>query len=53
MAMRDVQRQLDGCDGSQQAAIWIGWTGDASIPRDLSRPAWRAATGRKRLGNNW
>jgi hypothetical protein len=39
MAMRDVQRQLDGCGGSQQAAIPIGWTGDASFPRALSSPA--------------
>jgi hypothetical protein len=38
MAMRDVQRQLDGCSGSQQAAIPIGSTGDASFPRALSSP---------------
>jgi hypothetical protein len=39
MAMRDVQRQLYGRGGSQQAAIAIGWTGDASFPRALSSPA--------------
>jgi hypothetical protein len=39
MEMRYVQRQLDGCGGSQQAAIPIGWTGDASFPRALSSPA--------------
>jgi hypothetical protein len=39
MAMRDVQRQLDGCGGSRQAAIPIGRTGDASFPRALSGPA--------------
>jgi hypothetical protein len=39
MEMRDVQRQLDGCGGSQKAAIPIGWTGGASFPRTLSSPA--------------
>jgi hypothetical protein len=43
MEMRDVQRQLDGCRGSPQTAIPIGWTGDASFPRALSSPAFPPA----------
>jgi hypothetical protein len=39
MEIRDVQRQLDSCGGSQQAAIPIGWTGDVSFPRALLSPA--------------
>jgi hypothetical protein len=41
MEMRAVHRQLDGCGGSQQTAIPIGWTGDASFPRALPSPAFR------------
>jgi hypothetical protein len=39
MAMRATPRQLDGCGGSQQAAISNEWAGDASFPQALSSPA--------------
>jgi hypothetical protein len=39
MAMRATPRLHNGCGVSQQAAIPIGWTGDASFPRALSNPA--------------
>jgi bifunctional non-homologous end joining protein LigD len=53
MAVRATPRQFDGCGGSEQAAIPIGWAGDASFPPGFVEPCIPTLAAKPPFGPDW